>query len=131
MAHSYQTHVGGAELKVEGIREPSSLMPQSTIIEKSPLLTLELHGTRHSKRAPSRPFIQKQLSQQDTTRECDMATECERDRMTTARNNDETHSCTPSPLPPICDTEGRTSCHSAPPRSRDGELKRAPCVLCL
>jgi hypothetical protein len=100
MAHSYQTHVGGAELKVEGIREPSSLMSQAAIIEKSPSLTLELDGTRHSKRAPSRPFIQKQLSQQDTTRECDMAIGCERDRMTTARDNDETHSCTPSPLPP-------------------------------
>ena len=130
MAHSCQTHVGGAELKVEAIREPSSLMSQAAIVEKLPSLTLELEGTRPSKRAPSRP-CQKKLSQQDTIRECDMAAERENDRMTTARDNDETHSCTPRPLPPQRHGHLGRACQSAPPRSRDGELKQIPCVLCL
>ena len=130
MAHSCQTDVGGAELKVEAIREPSSLMSQAAIVEKSPSLTLELEGARHSKRAPSRP-CQKKLSQQDTIRECDMAAECENDRMTTALENDETHSCTPRPLPPQRHGNLGRACQSAPPRSRDGELKQIPCVLCL
>ena len=133
MAHTRQTHVGGAELEVEAIREPRCLMSQAAIREKSSSLTLELDSIRHSKTAPSRPF-QNQLFQQETNRECNMAAECEEDCMTTARDNDETHSCTPRPLAP----SGTPQRHGhlglvsqPPPRNRDGEFKQPSCVLGL